>query len=184
MPSLTPVAIRHLTVLALCAALGGCVGRPEAVPPASGARTGAPVERAAAPASFRAADVLRSWDRARARAYAAGDASALRRLYADGSAAGRADVRMLRRYLRRGLVVTGMQVQLLGIDVLLESPHRLRLRVTDRLVGAEAVGRDGAAIRLPRDGVSTRMVELVREDEASRWRVAGVRESAPPRDGR
>lgn len=177
MPSvLVPPAIRHLTVLMLCAALGGCVGQPEPVPsPGAAPRRAAPLERAV-PATFPAADVLRSWDRARARAYAAGDARALRRLYVDGSAAGRSDVRVLRSYRRRDLVVSGMQVQLLGIEVLHESPRRLRLRVTDRLTGAVAEGRGGVAIRLPRDSVSTRVVELVRVDGRGPWRVESVRE--------
>lgn len=167
-------------MLALCAVLGGCVGPAEVAPEQ---REVAPERRPAAasgmvsgtPARFPASDVLREWDRARSRAYADGDVGALRGLYAVGSEAGRSDVRLLRAYLRRGLVVTGMQVQLLAVEVLHESPTRLRLRVTDRLTGAAAVDRDGTAIRLPRDAVSTRVVELVRDGGRGPWRVARVR---------
>jgi hypothetical protein len=156
-------------VVALGSALGGCAGAPSTDP--------APV-----PARLRASDVLRSWDDARSAAFASGDVAALRGLYVPGSAAGTADVRMLRAYLGRGLRVEGMRMQVLSLDVLSRDGGRLRLRVTDRLAdGAVAVGA-GTGVRLPADAVplpadaaSTRVVELVRADDRS-WRVASVRE--------
>jgi hypothetical protein len=128
-------------------------------------------------ADFPASDVLRRWDRARGRAFAEGDVNALRRLYVEGSTAGTADVRLLRGYLRRGLRVEGMRMQLLRVEVVHEDRGRLVLRVTDRLTGAIAVDR-GARIPLPQDGASTRVVELRRPRPDLLWRVASVRESA------
>ena len=118
--------------------------------------------------------VLAGWDQRRATAWAEGDGGALRRLYAAGSAAGAADVRLLRDYLRRGLRVEGMTTQVLTLRVAARSPgRRLELVVTDRVVGAEAVG-SGARVALPVDRPSTRRVLLVKEH--GRWLVAAVRD--------
>lgn len=164
-------------LLAVLAA--GCAGRVAVVPPSAPGSAGPAGSTAAAagePAPLAAAEVLRDWDRARSRAFADGDAAALRTLYVRGSAAGRADLEVLRAYVRRGLTVTGMEIQLLAVEVLHESSTRLRLRVADRLTGAVALARDGSATRLPDDSASTRVVELVRSGEAAGWRVASVRE--------
>ena len=118
--------------------------------------------------------MLARWDERRAAAWAEGDAGALRGLYVDGSAAGGADVRVLRDYLRRGLRVEGMTTQVLALRVVARSPgRRLALEVTDRVVGAEAVG-SGDRVALPVDRPSTRRVLLVRE--GGRWLVAAVRD--------
>ncbi len=119
----------------------------------------------------RAAGVLRAWDRRRARAWAEGDVRALRTLYVDR--AGVADVRLLRRYADRGYRVEGLTTQLLAVDVLEQRRGRWLLRVTDRLAGAVAV-RGAERVPLPRDGVDTHVVALVRGAEG-RWRVAEVR---------
>lgn len=141
-------------------------------------------------AALPAADVLRAWDGRRAEAFAAGDLAALRRLYVPGSRAGTADRALLRGYLDRGLRVEGMRVQVLALDVLAQRSGSLRLRVTDRLVGAVAVGESGR-VALPRDEASTRVVVLrrvaatVRPDGApGLWRVASVRSSSPTRGDR
>jgi hypothetical protein len=119
----------------------------------------------------RAADVLRSWDRRRARAWAEGDVAGLRELYVDR--AGVADVRLLRRYADRGYRVEGMTTQLLAVDVLGQRPGRWVLRLTDRLANAVAV-RGADRLRLPRDRMDTHVVTLVRGADG-RWRVAEVR---------
>ncbi len=137
--------------------------------------------RVAAPRDVPAAAVLRSWDAARSRAFANGDVAALRNLYVAGSPAGASDVRLLRAYLRRGLRVEGMRMQVLALEVLVDRARRQRVRVTDRLAGAVAVGPDGRRL-LPRDRASTRVVELRRH--AGEWRVLSVRESARPPAGR
>lgn len=124
-------------------------------------------------ASLPASDVLRAWDRSRAGAFASGDVPALRRLYVEGSAAGVADVALLRAYLRRGVRVEGMGMQLLAVDVLSSGPRRLRLRVTDRVTGAVAVG-NGLRTQLPADRASTRVVVLRREPGRARWRMVSV----------
>ena len=62
---------------------------------------------------------------------------------------------------------------MLGLRVAARSPGRLELVVTDRVVGAEAVG-SGAPVSLPVGRPSTRRVVLVRE--GARWVVAEVRD--------
>jgi hypothetical protein len=166
-----------VTVLGLVLLLGACraVEAPVERPKSGVAATPAP-----APTAGTASVVLGEWDRARARAFAAGDVAALRALYVDGSRAGTADVRLLRDYLRRSLRVEGMRMQLLEVEVLDRGPDRLRVKVTDRLIGAVVVG-PGLRRRLPRDRASTRVVEL-RRGAGERWRVREVsaRSARPP----
>lgn len=120
--------------------------------------------------------VLREWDRRRAGAYAAGSPQRLRVLYVPGSAPGVADVRVLRAYRERSLRVVGMRMQLLAVAVLEARADRLRLRVTDRLAAAVAVGA-GRRTPLPRDQATTRVLTLLR-DADGRWQVSDVRTPA------
>lgn len=120
----------------------------------------------------RAATLLRRWDARRAQAWADADPERLAGLYVPGSEAGRSDVAMLAAYRGRGLVVHGLDTQLLAVEVLGRSPDRWRLRVTDRVVGGEVVDRAGVRRALPRDAASTRVVTLLRR--AGTWRVAEV----------
>jgi hypothetical protein len=122
---------------------------------------------------------LRQWDEGRARAWARADLAALRSLYAPGSAAGARDVRMLRQWRDRGLRVEGMQTQVLGVEVVAQSPDRLVLVVTDRLARAVAAGR-GHRVVLPADGATSRRMTLGLVDRV--WRVTSVlpEESAKP----
>lgn len=124
--------------------------------------------------------VLRDWDRARAAAWAAGDPAALRGLYAPGSAAGRADVAMLRRWTARGLRVEGMTMQVLSVELRLRTDRRLVLVVTDRLVGAVAVGPDDRRSALPRDGETRRRLEFRRT--GGDWLLASAVEDVSPPD--
>jgi hypothetical protein len=103
--------------------------------------------------------VLADWDARRAAAWASGDVERLRSLYAAGSRSGRADVRMLASYVDRGLTVRGMRTQVLALDVLDATSRSVRVRVTDRVSGAEAVDGD-SVIPLPDDRPSTRLVVL------------------------
>jgi len=95
-------------------------------------------------------------------------------LYVEGATAADQDLRMLRGYTRRGLRVEGIRMQLIEVQVLTETPRRYSLKVTDRLVGAVAVG-PGSRVRLPRDQASTRLIELRRGPAGARWKVASVR---------
>jgi hypothetical protein len=116
--------------------------------------------------------VLAGWDADRARAWAAGDVRRLRSLYAPGSVAGDRDVAMLRRWLDRRLVVTGLRTQVLELSELRRSSDRWVLQVTDRVVGGVVVG-ERASTALPHDTPSTRTVTLRLIDD--RWVVASVR---------
>ncbi|MBD3926077.1 hypothetical protein IEZ26_15745 [Nocardioides cavernae] len=167
LPALTAVACALVV-----ATLVVVVARPD---PAPRPRLASPASSPSAPQAERSgpAAVLAAWDERRSAAWAEGDARALGRLYADGSGAGAADVRLLRDYGRRGLRVEGMVTQVLALRVAARSPGRLELVVTDRVVGAEAVG-SGASVSLPVERPSTRRVALVRE--GARWVVAEVRD--------
>lgn len=140
-----------------------------AAPPAARAPAAA---GPAAPLRTVAQTILRSWDERRAEAWARGDGAALARLYVRGSAAGRRDLAMLRRWSARGLVVEGLRVQLLAVEVWSWTPGRLALEVTDRLAGGTAVGRD-TRVALPVDAATTRVLVLRRV--AGEWRVSRVR---------
>ncbi|HYF72663.1 MAG TPA: hypothetical protein VD864_07565 [Nocardioides sp.] len=119
------------------------------------------------PAPPDGAEVLHAWDDRRSAAWAAGDVAALRSLYTPGSAAGRADVAMLRAWGARGLRVEGLRMQLLAVETRRRTPDRLVLAVTDRLAGGVAMpGR----LPLPRDRPSRHVLTL--RLAAGEWRVA------------
>lgn len=152
----------------------GAVLRAE--PPATRASAPAPPAAVTATAPDRAATaaarLLRSWDQARAAAWAAGDAEALRRLYRPGADAGRADVAMLRAWADRGLRVRGLATQLLAVQVVERAPGRWLLRVRDRVAAAVAVG-NGVRHELPAHRAAESIVELVAADGV--WQVRSVR---------
>jgi hypothetical protein len=101
-----------------------------------------PVEipAARAPAGPPPVELLRAWDARRAEAWARGDPRLLSALYTPGSVAGRRDRAMLRAWLARGLVVRGLQTQLLEVREVRRAASTWTLLVTDRLVGGFAVG--------------------------------------------
>jgi hypothetical protein len=132
-----------------------------------------------APVSARAGEVvaalglLHRWDTSRAAAYASGDAAALSTLYEPGSPARTADVATLLSYRDRGFRVTGMRMQVLAVVVLGRHEDCWRLRVTDRLQRAVAVGHD-VRLRLPRDQANTTELTLCRTSTHARWKVRSV----------
>ncbi len=166
LPALAAVACACV-VATLVVTLVPRPGRP-AVDPARQASVSEPARSAPA-------RILAAWDEARAAAWEAGDPAALRELYAAGSRTGAADVRLLRDYRERGLSVADLTTQVLAMDVVAQSPSRLVLVVTDRVVGGRAVGV-GAPVALPADRASTRRVVLRRE--AGRWLVVEARDQA------
>jgi hypothetical protein len=115
--------------------------------------------------------MLAAWDAERAAVWAAGDVRRLRSLYAPGSVAGERDVAMLRRWLDRGLVVTGLHTQVLALDEVSRTRDRWVLAVTDRVVGGVAVGHDTRRA-LPGDTASTRTLTLRKAGD--RWLVESV----------
>lgn len=136
-----------------------------------------PGSEVAAPAADRTGPlaVLAAWDRSRAEAWRLGDPTALARLYTRGSASGEADRGLLAAYAERGLRVVGLRMQRAAVEVVTAGDDRLVLRVTDRVVGAAAIGPRGQ-VALPRDAWSTRSVVLERVGEE--WRVTEVRDQA------
>jgi hypothetical protein len=184
LPRLLLVVLVLTTVAALAGGVAGVVdGRPSVVgtrEPGTPREPGPPVTGSRAPTPDRPASalaVLRDWDVRRAAAWAAGDETGLTALYTDGSAAGRHDRAMLRRYLARGLRVRGLRMQVLAGSVRARTHDRIALVVTDRVAHAVAVG-NGIRVDLPRDRASRRTVVLCRVE--GEWRVARVRAQASP----
>ena len=98
-----------------------------------------------------ALEVLHEWDVRRARAWARADLDALRALYVRGSGAGRADVRLLRAYRARGLVVRRLVTQVFAVRVLRSDgacPPGAGLRPGGRGRGARS-RRGGAVAQQP-----------------------------------
>lgn len=155
--------------------VAGSAARP--VPPAGGS-----APRRVGPE--RALAVLREWDARREAAWAAGDTTALAELYTAGSAAGAADLRMLRAWRARGLRVTGLRPRVLALEVVHRGPGRLVLGITERWGRAVAVG-PGVRRVLPAEPATSRRVELRRGGgggggggHLAGWRVVEVRRSA------
>lgn len=163
------VVIAVLVTLALTSVAVTVVGlRRDPAPHVAGASD--PTPSAAARPEVEAAAVLAAWDADRAAAWSAGDVRRLRSLYARGSVAGERDVAMLQRWLDRGLVVSGLRVQVLALHEVSRTPDRWVLTVTDRVVGGVATG--STSQRLPVDAPTSRTVTLRKVGE--RWLVSAV----------
>jgi len=118
-----------------------------------------------------ALEVLHGWDTDRARAWAQADLMALRALYVRGSGAGRADVRLLRAYRARGLVVRRLETQVFAVRVLRTTDASLRLRVFDRVAGGVVLD-NGQVTPLRSSRPVTRTITF-RLDSGS-WRVSEI----------
>jgi hypothetical protein len=119
-------------------------------------------------AEGRALAVLRQWDRRRSAAWATGDVRRLAGLYLPGSRTGRQDVSDLRRWVGRGLRVTGLRQQVASLRVHAARAARITATLVDRTVDGEAVGR-GRRLAVPSSTWATHRVRLVRV--AGTWRV-------------
>ena len=119
-------------------------------------------------------EVLHAWDARRARAWAGADPSALRSLYVRGSAAGRADVRLLRAYEQRGVVVRHLVTQVFAVRVQHRDAETLRLTVFDRVAGGQVV-HAGQKTPMRSSRPVTRTVTFRRVWGS--WRVGGVSRS-------
>ncbi|MEQ6901802.1 hypothetical protein [Nocardioides sp. YIM 152588] len=161
-----------LSIVAATAVAGLLAPEPDGTTPAPASAPAPAAEEAEDRAEVAALRVLRRWDRARARAWMRDDPAALARLYWPGSEAGRRDLAMLAAWRGRGVRVRGMRMQVLELRLRARSSRRMVLVVTDRLTGAVAVGVDGGGRALPRDGASSRRLELVRR--GGRWLLAAA----------
>jgi hypothetical protein len=121
-----------------------------------------------------ASHVLHGWDARREAAWASSDPVALGSLYVRGSVAARRDVRLLREYDERGLVVRRIVTQVLALHVLHADSRHLRLRVVDRVAGGDVSGRPLGTTR-----AKERVIELRRT--GATWRVVSVTARGPRR---
>jgi hypothetical protein len=119
----------------------------------------------------RALAVLHRWDDRRAGAWAASDEGGLRALYVRGSTAARNDVRLLRSYTARGVVVRRVVTQVFGLRVVRTTQSRLVVRVLDRVAGGEVVIA-GGVLPLPSSQPVVRRIVLVLT--AGGWKVRSV----------
>jgi hypothetical protein len=180
MPVRIPVVALVLVLGLTCGVVAVAVlSAAPGVPSAPGRSRGPEVSTAAS--ERYAVGVLHAWDARRAAAWAAGDRTALSRLYTPGSSAGAADLSLLDRYLARGLVVRDLRMQVLRARVLVSRPGRLVLEVTDRLAAATAARADAEDVgrTLPADRPTTRRLVLRRD--AGDWRMARVSRSSADR---
>jgi hypothetical protein len=162
-PGCGTLAGMSMPVVALAAAL--LVPAPE--PPPAGAEVRA------------ALAVLHRWDAERSAAYTSADGRRLEALYAPGSSAGAADVRLLAGYAAHGWRITAVTTQVRSVRVLAHTADRWLLRTTDRVRGlADAPQR---CRPLPAGGYRTHNLELVRSGAV--WVMASVR-PAPSRGSR
>ena len=175
LPSLAIATAFCLVLTAALVALRGSSGEPSDPGSAGAGAAAAPRTDATASAGpgSTAVRILAEWDDARSRAWARGDPSGLRTLYAPGSRTGALDAARLRRWTSRGLRVTGLRTQVLSLEVTARGHGRLDLVVTDRLVGGRAVGAD-SVIPLPVDRASTREVRLRRTKQG--WVMVEARD--------
>jgi hypothetical protein len=135
---------------------------PEAAPAALLSRDGSS-------ATARALAVLSTWDRQRAAAWRVGDPGAMARLYVRGSRTGARDVGDLRRWVGRGLHVSGLRQQVASLRVVARSPARIVVVVTERTVDGIAEGR-GRRTAVPTSAWATHRVAL--RHLGGGWRVA------------
>ena len=164
--------MRYLAVLPLVLSMCGPAAQPAAEPGAQpdsrSARTSVTTTRTDL---VNALEVLHDWDAQRERAWAQADPRALRRLYVPGSAAGRADIRLLRAYRSHGLVVQRLVTQVFAVRVLRDDASSLRLRVFDRVAGGEVL-EHGEVVPLRSSRPVTRTITFSRD--AGTWRVSGI----------
>jgi hypothetical protein len=115
--------------------------------------------------------VLERWEAARAAAYRAGDAAALRGLHVPGGTAARRDLAVLRAYEERG-VRLALRTVTDHLRVLVSEPGRV---VVQRRAHVEAVARRGDEQRvLPAAEPRWQRLVLVRAREGWRLRSATV----------
>jgi hypothetical protein len=138
--------------------------------------TSGPVSSGPTTPEGRALAVLRRWDVRRARAWSAGDPAALGRLYVPGSRTGAHDTADLRRWVGRGLRVTGMHQQVASVVLSRRSLHRMILVVNDRTVDGIAVCGDGRRTAVPASAWATHRIVLRRGGGG--WRVVEVTQPA------
>jgi len=128
----------------------------------------------AGPADERWAAVLDGFDQVRSRAFEEGRADALEAVYPEGSELLEQDKELLASYVRRGVDIERMRMELLESEVVSATPVHVTLRVTDQLAQARVRLSDGTARDLPRDQPTRRTIELSLTSRG--WRISRVQQ--------
>ncbi len=118
-------------------------------------------------------DTLARLDRARSRAFATGEVTLLRRVYAAGSPALARDRRVLARLTRAGLRAEGLRLTVTGVGAPRRSGGRVRLAVTDTMPPYRLVDA-GGAVAERRQGRGPRSWTVVLARAGGAWRVYDV----------
>ncbi|MBA2455699.1 MAG: hypothetical protein H0V48_04050 [Nocardioidaceae bacterium] len=164
----------------LLLALSACSGAVPSASPAQQAAAGAAVSSARSAPTARPtshwADVLQRLDRRRAIAYASAAPRSLSGVYAPGSTALRRDRCMLRAYQERGIALSRVRLDLRAVHLRARHGREVRLRVVDQLRRPIAHIPGGAAMLLPQDQPTQRVIVLRRH--ADTWRIASVQRIA------
>jgi hypothetical protein len=125
------------------------------------------------PAAGHWAETLAVLDRVRSRAFAAGDPSGLRAVYAPGSPAMARDTRVLRRLTDAGLRAEGLRLTTTTVQPVGRSAGRVRLAVTDLMQAYRLVDAGGTVVeRRVGRGPRSWTVELAADGQG--WRVYDV----------
>lgn len=133
-----------------------------------------PTRSAAVPPVQRWAGVVAELDRARAAAYASGDAAALSSVFAPGPLLTQ-DVARIRSLVLRGLRARDLRHRVVSVSVLSDRPGRVVLRVVDILPATALVDAAGQTVeRVPGRPARTWRTELV-GTAAGGYRVAAMR---------
>jgi hypothetical protein len=142
--------------------------------PTAAAGSTRPVARLArSAAEARWLDVLERLDTLREHAWLTDDPGALRRVYAPGSAALRADLRMLAAYRSRGLRPDRVRMAFSELRVVGVRRLEVTLAVVDELQPVRVSTDVGARVALPADQPTAHTIMLRRVD--GRWLIADVR---------
>jgi hypothetical protein len=116
--------------------------------------------------------VLGRLDAIRARAWRAGDPSALDRVYVAGSGALRADKRMIDAFGSRGWRPDEVRLELLAVSVVDRRPGEVTLAAVDRLRPVRVHTDVGGVANLPADEPTAHRIVLRRVE--GRWLIADV----------
>jgi len=179
----TPASAAEVQAAALTRAVSSASAAAASSSPSSAASSGASsVASSAAGAGTDWVAVLSALDRERDQAFTTGDQTLLADVYLAESAALATDVATLRQLVAAGRLARGLQLRIISVVALTQTPTDVTLRVHDTLDGYQLVstgtdGADDASLPVAGRGDRTWLVALRAQagDRSSvGWRIAAV----------